>query len=47
MNRRVHRSLCPVEVEVLKEDDELEGLSEKALPKKYHEYHRERSVSHR
>jgi len=35
--------LCPVEVEVLKEGDESEGLCEGVLPKKNHEYMRERS----
>jgi len=35
--------LCPVEVEVLKEGDEEEGLCERVLPKKNMEYRRERS----
>lgn len=40
-------SLCPVEVQILKEDDEEEGLSEKVLPKRHMEYQRERSVGPR
>ncbi|KAF0308772.1 Protein no-on-transient A [Amphibalanus amphitrite] len=43
----ITESLCPIEVETLKEEEEEEGLSEKVLPKKYHDYRRERSVGPR
>ena len=41
------RGLCPVEVEPLNEEDLEDGLSEQVLPKKNHEYMRERSVGPR
>jgi len=39
--------LCPVEVEPLNEEDLEDGLSEQVLPKKNHEYMRERSAGPR
>ncbi|XP_043210134.1 protein no-on-transient A-like isoform X1 [Amphibalanus amphitrite] len=39
--------LCPVEVEPMNEEDLEDGLSEQVLPKKNHEYMRERSVGPR